>query len=199
MFEQHCRNQNSRKGRPRLTAQRSVYVFLWYIGNSLTFRQLGNLFGIAKSTAWKVVIQVSEFLVQLGPQYIVWPSPEGIAKISAGFREVNGIPNIVGAIDGTHIRIKAPKYHPQDYFNRKGYYSLNLQVVVDSKKKFIDIYCGEPGSLHDNRVLRRSELFKKCDENASILFPQNCFLLGDSAYAVKTWLIPPVDQYAKQL
>lgn len=195
MYEEHCVNHSSRIGRPKINAERSVYVFLWYIGNTLTFRQLGNLFGIAKSTAWKVVTQVSQFLVLLGPKYIVWPSIAGIAKHSAHFRELKGIPNVVGAIDGTHIRIKAPKHHPQDYFNRKSFYSLNLQVVVDSKKKFIDVYCGEPGSLHDNRVLRRSELYKKCNENTRTLFPENCFLLGDSAYAAQTWIIPPFKDY----
>ncbi|KAJ8914013.1 hypothetical protein NQ315_012036 [Exocentrus adspersus] len=46
------------------------------------------------------------------------------------------------------------------YCNRKGYHSIILQAICDDKKRFIDIYCGEPGSLHDARVLKRSNVYK---------------------------------------
>jgi hypothetical protein len=45
------------------------------------------------------------------------------------------------AIDGSHIPIKAPYLFPVDYFNRKGFYSIVLQAVVDHKKKFFRYMC----------------------------------------------------------
>lgn len=75
------------------------------------------------------------------------------------------IKNVVGATDGSHISINKPKGHDSDYVNRKGQYSINLQGTVDHKKLFIDVYCGEPGSLHDARVLKRSSLHKRAVEN----------------------------------
>ncbi|XP_033729167.1 uncharacterized protein LOC117318274 [Pecten maximus] len=45
------------------------------------------------------------------------------------FKRRNGFPNIIGAIVGTHIEIKAPTSHPQSYVNRKGYHSIQLQCV----------------------------------------------------------------------
>lgn len=61
---------------------------------------------------------------------------------------------VIGAIDGSHIAIKAPHVNHEDYFNRKQNYSINLQGVVDATGKFIDVSTGWPGSIHDARVLR---------------------------------------------
>lgn len=41
---------------------------------------------------------------------------------------VPGFPRIIGVIDGTHIRIKAPLKQPNAYFNRKKFYSFNTQA-----------------------------------------------------------------------
>jgi len=37
---------------------------------------------------------------------------------------------VIGAIDGTHIKIAAPKLDPDAYINRKGYHSIQLQVCL---------------------------------------------------------------------
>ena len=41
-----------------------------------------------------------------------------------------GLPRIIGVIDGTHIRIRAPTVNPDAYINRKKFYSLVTQVSV---------------------------------------------------------------------
>jgi len=56
--------------------------------------------------------------------------------------------------------------------------------------RFTNIYCGEPGSLHDARVFRRSFLYETVNTNKEILFPGRTFLLGDSAYPCLPWLVP---------
>lgn len=45
-----------------------------------------------------------------------------------GFEAASGFPEVIGAIDSTHIRINALKENPADYINRKGYHSIQLQV-----------------------------------------------------------------------
>lgn len=61
--------------------------------------------------------------------------------------------------------------------------------------KLLDLYIGEPGSLHDSRVFRRSDLYRKVLENEDRLFPQNTFLIGDSAYVLKKWMIVSFKNY----
>ena len=41
-----------------------------------------------------------------------------------------GLPRIIGVIDGTHIRIRAPTVNPNAYIKRKKFHSLVTQVSV---------------------------------------------------------------------
>lgn len=47
------------------------------------------------------------------------------------FQQKLDFPNVIGAVDCTHIGIVAPKQNENGvaYLNRKGYYSLNVQMV----------------------------------------------------------------------
>lgn len=45
------------------------------------------------------------------------------------FQKFN-IPGVIGCVDGTHIKIMAPKEEVKHlYYNRKGFYSLNAMMV----------------------------------------------------------------------
>ena len=41
---------------------------------------------------------------------------------------------MIGVIDGTHIKIRAPEKKPEVYINRKKVHSLNVQVVQKHKQ-----------------------------------------------------------------
>ena len=66
-----------------------------------------------------------------------------------------------------------------------------LQAVSDHEMMFTDCYVGWPGSVHDARVLSNSDLSNSTDDK----FEDDCFLLGDSAYPLKTWLMTPCKDY----
>ncbi|XP_067617034.1 putative nuclease HARBI1 [Eurosta solidaginis] len=182
-------------GRSRITPKKSIYMYIWYISNSVTFRQLGNLFGVATSSAWSVVQRVSRYLVSISDEYIKWPEGIELQKTTEKFYQKQRIPGVIGAIDCTYIGIKGPKDQKEMYFNRKKTYSIVLQAVVDADKKFIDVTCGEPGSLHDYRVLRRSKLFNDADRLHEQMFAGSYFIIADSAYPTTNWLVSPYKDY----
>jgi len=101
------------------------------------------------------------------------------------------MPRVIGATDGSHIAIQAPTHRADDYVNRKGVHSVILQAVVDPNMLFIDIYAGELGSLHDARVLRKSPLFAKAQQQMGSLFHNASVLVGDAAYPCLPWLVTP--------
>lgn len=95
---------------------------------------------------------------------------------------------VLGSIDGSHVRILPPKEHPNSYCNRKKYHSVLLQGVCDHRKLFIDVYAGQPGSMHDSRVFEKSDLYQRISNN-SIEFHNNSHLIGDLAYKLNTYLM----------
>ena len=64
---------------------------------------------------------------------------------------------------------------------------LFYQVIADNN--LLILYTGWPGCTHDARVLRNSAIFTEAEEGN--LFGPNKHIIADSAYSVKTWLIPP--------
>lgn len=69
-----------------------------------------------------------------------------------------GFPGIVGCIDGTHIKIMAPKQELRHlYYCRKGYYSINAMVVIT----LLTI---------SNKIVVTDSLFQICDNNQIIRY-----------------------------
>ncbi|KAK3896208.1 hypothetical protein Pcinc_000130 [Petrolisthes cinctipes] len=121
-------------------------------------------------------------------RFIKFPQIQQLQQKKEQFREVAGFPEVVGAIDGTHIRIVKPSEFEVEYVNRKRYHSINEQVVFDAKYNIIDLEARWPGSVHDSRILNESGL-KRMFETGAV--PACCHLLGDSRYGSKTWLLTP--------
>ena len=74
---------------------------------------------------------------------------------------------------------------------RKGFHSLQLQLICDMDMQVTDVFCGYPGSVHDARVFRNASFFQDAEANPDNLFPRNTHLLGDSVYPLKRWVRTP--------
>ena len=68
-----------------------------------------------------------------------------------------------------------------DYYNRKGWYFVIVQDVVDANLLFTDLKIGWPGSVHDAHVLSISQLYQKCVD---------CEYLQGDSLQVNTHTIP---------
>ncbi|XP_041369909.1 putative nuclease HARBI1 [Gigantopelta aegis] len=114
--------------------------------------------------------------------------PEGAAdlrSIKGAFYNICGFPNVVGALDGTLISIQGMAGDDEKiYVCRKGYHSLNIQGVEDANMRFLNINCKFPGSTHDAFILASSGV-----SNIMENLPEGGWLVGDSGYPLKTWLM----------
>uniref|UniRef100_A0A8C3F7J4 DDE Tnp4 domain-containing protein n=1 Tax=Chrysemys picta bellii TaxID=8478 RepID=A0A8C3F7J4_CHRPI len=182
--------------RAALTVEKRVAIALWNLATPDSYRSVGNQFGVGKSTVGAAVIQVARAMKDLVISRVV--TLGNVQSIVDGLAEM-GFPNCGGAIDGTHIPILAPEHQATDYVNRKGYFSMLLQALVDHKGRFTNINVGWPGKVHDARVFRNSGLFRKLEEGT--FFPDHkvtvgdvempSVILGDPAYPLMPWLMKP--------
>ena len=98
---------------------------------------------------------------------------------------------VIGAVDGMAVRIKGPAgtecSNPRTYYNRKGFFSVNLQAMCDVRRRFrwASVMCA--GSAHDATAWGASGM----SEAASILQRLGLWIAGDDAYPLSEWLIMP--------
>lgn len=88
------------------------------------FRSVCDRFGVGNATAWRAIKRVVHALINLRTQYIKWPTEEEVMESARIFEGKKGFPGVISAIDGTHIKIEAPKENQESYINRKGYHSI---------------------------------------------------------------------------
>jgi hypothetical protein len=126
-------------------------------------------------------------------------SQEGQDKIRKNFSsKSDGIfSGCIGALDGWLVRIRCPKLsevdNPGKYFSRKGFFAINVQVIVDKNKRVLWRYIGEKGSSHDSLVFNESKLGRNLVDLASELRAKGLYIVGDSAYAIRSYLLTPYD------
>lgn len=148
-----------------------------------TFKNTAMLFNTSPGVVLFHYIYIIEALRDMAPMYIKWPSPEERQEIKNFFYQIGGYPDIVGVIDGMHTFVTAPLIEPIAYVNRHHNHSILSQAVVDHRMLVRDLHCGEPGSLHDSRMFRRSPLCNNLLENPGYLSVGE-HILGDGGYVL---------------
>ena len=139
---------------------------------------LSSIGGISQSAISSAIHAVTSGLVRHAGEYIQFSiTPDSQERTKQAFWAKYGFPGVLGAIDCTHVQLRAPSVNALIYINRKGSHSINIQVICDANY---------PGSSHDSFILANS-IPTVFEGNP----PLDGWLLGDNGYPLKTWLITP--------
>lgn len=130
------------------------------------------------------------------------PNEEMWLNIADQFYEKTNFPNCVGAVDGKHIRIRAPNLSGSQYFNYKKFFSIVLMAISDANYYFVAIDVGAYGKEADSNVFKQSIMRKKLLENDFNIPgnktlpnsngpPKPFVLVGDEAFPLQKNIMRP--------
>ncbi|XP_029947546.1 protein ANTAGONIST OF LIKE HETEROCHROMATIN PROTEIN 1 [Salarias fasciatus] len=183
-----------------IPVQKRVAIAIWKMATGSEYQTISHLFGVGLCTVYNCVQEFCDAVIRvLLPLHVKTPDAPKLLEMATFFKNRWRAPQCVGAIDGSHIPITAPKEFPKDFFNRKGWHSVVLQAVVDGKGLFWDVCVGFPGRMHDARVLRLSSLWEVLSDG-QLLGQQKANIsgrqvghniIGDPAYPMLEWLMKP--------
>jgi hypothetical protein len=139
----------------------------------------GDLHHLSQASVSRIFAKVIESICSLRHRFIQMPN--NLADIKTAFYQYGGFPGVIACVDGTHVPIAKPKLMPEtEVFRcRKGYYSLNVQIVCGPNYLIYDVVARWPGSTHDSRVFDNST-FKQRLETI-----YNGIVLADGGYACR--------------
>lgn len=190
------------RGRPQvISTAEKLAITLHYLATGNSQQSESYDFRVGRSTVSYMVKQTTEAIWQaLSNDYLKFPaSTEQWEQISAEFEEDWDLPHVLGALDGKHFHIECPKFGGSLYYNYKGFHSLVMMAMCDSKYRFIYVDIGHYGRDNDASIFGNSPLFDNFNCN-KLPIPQPkdvhgkntpYFLVGDDIFPLKPWLMKP--------
>ncbi|XP_037939687.1 putative nuclease HARBI1 [Teleopsis dalmanni] len=128
----------------------------------------GDLHGLSQATVSRICIRVAMALAKHAATVIKMPESliEEVANMKS-FKRIKIFPNVIAAIDCTHIKIK--------------------KVVCDANLKICNVVARWRGSTHDCRIFDESILKEQLEAGK---FKGR--LVGDSGYKLQPYLFTPI-------
>ena len=171
-------------GRKQTDVRIQLCIFLRYLGtegSGGSNHGQRQTFGCSYGFAAHCRKRVAKAICSLKSKYLYWPDEAERCEISREFYGMSHLSNCVGVIDGTLFPLWS---EPQcedapEYSGRKFQYSISALIVNDHKRRIRHYLAGFPGTAHDNRIWKATELFN----NPDLFFSVGQYLLGDSAFS----------------
>ncbi|PPD99794.1 hypothetical protein GOBAR_DD03200 [Gossypium barbadense] len=162
------------KSSRNMLVDEQVAMFLHIISHHLKNRVIKHHFRRSGETISRVFHGVLDAVIRL--QYVLFKKPEPITADSSDTRW-KWFKNCLGALDGTHIKIRVPTVDKPRYRTRKGDIATNMLGVCKPEMQFVYVLPGWEGSVADGRVLRDA-----ISRRHGLKVPHGCYYLVDAGY-----------------
>lgn len=128
-----------------------------YLSTGDSYRTIASSFRVGISTVSTIVPDVVTAIWDgLVEEFMAVPGAEEWRSIAEEFEERWNFPLCCGALDGKHVKLKAPPNSGSLFFDYKGDHALVLLAVVDAQYRFRVIDVGGYGRTSDGGILANS-------------------------------------------
>ncbi|XP_059907778.1 uncharacterized protein LOC132457543 [Gadus macrocephalus] len=183
-------------------ATQRLAVTLRYLATGIGLQALSASYKMGTSTVSGIVEEMcSAIWDALQGEFMAFPSRGQWQDITEEFWRQWQFPLCVWAIDGKHVRLRAPARSGSDYYNYKGFFSIALMAAADANYRLIYVDVGAYGRESDGGVLGRSAFGSRLAEGNLNLpapavlpgttTPSPYFFLGDEAFPLQVNLMRP--------
>ncbi|PPD82407.1 hypothetical protein GOBAR_DD20665 [Gossypium barbadense] len=162
------------KSSRNMLVDEQVAMFLQIISHHLKNRVIKHHFRRSGETVSRAFHSVLNAVVRL--QDVLFKKPEPITVDSSDTRW-KWFKNCLGALDGTHIKIRVPTVDKPRYRTRKCDIATNMLGVCTPEMQFVYVLPGWEGSVADGRVLRDA-----ISRRHGLIVPHGCYYLVDAGY-----------------
>ncbi|KAK5648293.1 hypothetical protein RI129_003185 [Pyrocoelia pectoralis] len=201
----HITKQDTVK-RESISVRSRLEVTLRFLATGESYRSLMYSTRIHESSISRIVPEVCKVIFEhLTPDYLVTPTTVEIWRtIANDFYNIWQFPQCLGALDGKHIKFKAPRSDGSYYFNYKNEHSIVLMGLADAKYRFLYVNVGVNRRISVGGVFRECKLSQAMMEN-KLNFPAPIPLPGrelrvpfvvvaDNAFPLLPNLLKPYSQ-----
>lgn len=179
--------------RGAISKELKIFCALRFYATGSYQRSVGEegTINLSQTVVHRAVHEVTHAIVQsMAAEYIKFPiTLEERNRIKGHFMEKWNFPGVIGAIDCTHIAILKPQEDEHNFINRKGYHSLNCQIICDDTLRIINIFANYGGATHDSFIWRHSSI----KDYMETLYAngESSWLIGDSGYPLQPFMMTP--------
>ncbi|GLT83173.1 hypothetical protein SLE2022_014780 [Rubroshorea leprosula] len=171
----------------RATIEEQVAKTLYILAKNAKNRSIQFWFRRSGETTSRHFHSVLRAIIAVEEKFIKQPDGSQIpVEIMSSSRFYPYFKDCVGAIDGTHIRVKVSPLDAPKYRGRKEYPTQNVLAACTFDLKFTYVLTGWEGTASDSRIIK--DALKREDK---LIIPEGKFYLVDAGFMLKSGLITP--------
>ncbi|XP_049875923.1 putative nuclease HARBI1 [Pectinophora gossypiella] len=172
-----------------------VLVTLSFLYSGCHQKSIGKDFNlsISQKSVSRVIKIVIEGLNVVLDNWVVFPaSAMQREQVKEGFYRKYHFPETIGCLDGTYVEIVCPRDDEEAFYDMKGQYSINAQLVCDADMIIIAICCRFGGASSNAYIWNKMNI-RHFIENISRQ-GETGWLIADNKYPQRAWLMTPIQQ-----
>ncbi|XP_028768055.1 uncharacterized protein LOC114725688 [Neltuma alba] len=169
------------------TVEEQVAKTLYILGHKAKNRVVNFFFRRSGETISRHLHNVLRAIIEVGDKFIV--QPDGITippEIHTNDRFYPFFKDCIGAVDGTHIRVKVSTKDAPRYRGRKEFPTQNVLAACSFDLKFTYVLTGWEGTASDSRIIKNA-----LTREDKLKIPEGKYYLVDAGFMLTSGLITP--------